>query len=111
MARWLLPREPRLALLRIRAQGFSRVLALEELLLQLALKGQAALDRQLPPALHRALDAPHRLRGLVRRAEAPRILHHPIPPRLPVLLWGPDVIDDAPLLRLLEGEQATVDHQ
>src|SRR5439155_22828406 len=70
----LLAREVRLALLDIGAQAFLGVVALEQLLLQFALDGERGFERHLDPALHRALDASHRLGGTVRRAESLRVL-------------------------------------
>ena len=101
----------RLALLVVRAEAFLRVLALEELLLQFALDGQGALERNFPAALHGALDAADGLRRLVRRAEAPGVLHHAVPPLLAVLFGRPDVVDDAEAERFLEVEEAALDHQ
>src|SRR6266550_757290 len=72
-----------------RSQPFLRVVALEKLLLQLALDRQRALHRDLPAGLHRPLDAPDRLGCFVRRTVAPRILHHAIPPLPPTLLGRP----------------------
>src|SRR5262249_5355210 len=61
--------ELRHALLLIGGDAFLGVVTLEEKLLQLALDGERRLDRQVPTRLHRALDAAHGLRGLVRRHE------------------------------------------
>src|ERR1041385_2144174 len=107
----LFARECRLALLVVRAEAFLRILGLEELLLQLALDRQRALQRHFPAALHRALDAADRFRRLVRRAEAPGVLHHAVPPLLAVLLRRPDVIDDAEAMGFFEIEKAAFDHQ
>src|SRR5438094_10346092 len=108
--RCLFPRELCFSLLVVRAEAFLRVFALEELLLQLPLERQRGLERDLCSGLHAALDAADRLRGLVRRAEAPRVLHHPVPPLLAVLLGGPDVVDDAEAVRFLEVEETPFDH-
>src|SRR4051794_16208416 len=62
--------ELRLPLLVVGGETLDRVLALEEQLLQLALEGQAALERDLPSRLHGALDAADGLGRLVGRAEA-----------------------------------------
>src|SRR5205814_5669594 len=92
-------------------EAFLGVFALEELLLQLALDRERALEGDLPPGLHAALDAADRFRRLVRRAEALRVLHHAVPPLLSVLFGWPDVVDDAEALRFLELEEAALDHQ
>src|SRR6476619_2202812 len=107
----LLACELRLALLVVRAEAFLRVLALEKLLLQFAFDGQRRLERTLPAALHRSLDAANGARGLVRRAEAPRVLHDAVPPLLAVLLGRPDVVDDAEAEGFFEIEEAAFHHQ
>src|SRR5439155_14384407 len=66
----LLAGEVRLALLDVGAQPLFGVVALEELLLELALERQGGLERDLGTRLDRALDPPDRLGGAVRRAEA-----------------------------------------
>src|SRR5262245_33258713 len=66
--------EVRLALLDVGRQSFLGIVALEELLLQLALDRERALERDLDAALHRALDASHRLGGAIRRTEALGVL-------------------------------------
>src|SRR6266436_9508483 len=99
----LLRAEVRLALLDIGGEALFGVLALEQLLLQLALDRERALERHLDAALHRALDAAHRLRGAVRRAEALGVLLD----LLEELVVGgglPDLVDDADLLGLFEVE-------
>src|SRR5256885_15409494 len=98
----LLPCELRLALLVVRAEAFLRVLALEELLLELAFDRKRRLEWNFPAALHGALDAADGARGLVGRAEAPRILHDAVPPLLAVLLGRPEVVDDAEAKRFFE---------
>src|SRR5467141_2651361 len=65
----LLAAEVRLALLDVSRQPFLRIVALEQLLLQLALHRQRALERDLDAGLDRSLDAADGLGGLVRRAE------------------------------------------
>src|SRR5437763_12576903 len=50
-----------------------RILALEQLLLQLALERLPRRERQLRAGLHGALDEPHRPGRLVRRAELPGV--------------------------------------
>src|SRR5205085_8069604 len=95
----------------IRAQPFLRILALEKLLLQLALDGKRRLEWNLPAALHRTLDASHSARCLVRRAEAPGVLHDAVPPLLAILLGRPDVVDDAEAKRFFEVEETAFDHQ
>src|SRR5688572_26343729 len=57
------------ALLHECRQPFLGVIALEQLLLQLALQGQTGLERHLGPRLHRSLDAADRLGGAVGWAE------------------------------------------
>src|SRR5438034_5720276 len=103
----LCPRELWFAFLIVGRDAFLRILALKQLLLQLALEGERALEGDLPAGLDGAFDAADRLRRLVRRAEAARVLHHSLPPPF----GRPDVVDDAEALRLLEVEQAAVDHQ
>src|SRR6266850_4993108 len=102
--------EVRLALLDVGAQAFLGVVALEQLLLQLALDRQRRLERDLDAALHRALDAAHRLRGAVRRAEALGVLldllHELVGAR-----GLPDLVDDAELLRALEVERLARHHE
>src|SRR5262249_7190217 len=102
--------EARLALLDVSAQAFLRVVALEELLLQLALDRQRLLEGDLAAALHRALDAAHRLRGAVGRAELLRVLLDLLQ-ELVVRGRLPDLVDDPQLLRALEVEGLTRGHQ
>src|SRR6185503_11462997 len=64
------------ALLDVRREPFLGVVAREELLLELALDGERLAERNLEPRLDRALDAPDRLRGLVRRQELLRVFEH-----------------------------------
>src|SRR6185295_2673815 len=78
----LLALEHRLALLVVGGDAFLRILALEELLLQLALEREAGFEGHLGARLDGALDPAHRLRGLARRDEAGRVLHDAGPPRL-----------------------------
>src|SRR5712691_1036945 len=79
------PGELRLPLLIVGTQPFLRVIALEKLLLQFALDGQRALDRDFPSRLHGPLDPADRFGRLVRRAETQGVLHDTIPP-LPAAL-------------------------
>src|SRR5438093_1366005 len=102
--------EARLALLHVGAQAFLRVVALEELLLQLALDRERLLERDLAPALHRALDAPHGLRGAVRRAELLGVLLDLLQ-ELVVRAGLPDLVDDPQVLRALEVEGFSCGHQ
>src|SRR5256712_3492972 len=66
-------------LLDVRRDAFLRVVALEQLLLQLALERQPAFERHLGPGLHGALDQAHRLGSLVRRTELLRVKDHLLP--------------------------------
>src|SRR6202044_3494215 len=68
--------ENRRPLLHIRSQAFLRIFTLEKNLLILALHCKSRLHRNLPSSLHRTLDPPHSLRGLIRRAELLGVLHH-----------------------------------
>src|SRR5438552_857984 len=99
--------ELRHPLLLVRGDALLGILALEQLLLQLALDRQAALERHLGARLHRALDQPHGLGGFVRRAELLRVQQH----LLPVVLRGQHLVDQAELLRPVEREQLAFDHQ
>src|SRR5207249_9002083 len=65
--------ELRHPLLLVRGDTLLGILALEQLLLQLALDRQATLERHLGARLHRTLDQPHGFRGLVRRTELFRV--------------------------------------
>src|SRR5262245_18619997 len=88
------------ALLDVGRQAFLRVVALEELLLELPLDRERLAKGDLEPRLDRALDATHGLRGLAGRHELTRVLDH-----LRVEAVGvPDVVHEAPLLRVLERE-------
>src|SRR2546428_13601069 len=82
-------------LLDVRRDAFLRVVALEQLLLQLALERQPALERHLGPGLHGALDQAHRLGGLVGRAELLRVQDY----LLPEPVGGEDFGDEADLPR------------
>src|SRR5215208_5129508 len=66
-----------LALLDVGGQSFFGILALEELLLQLALQRQRGLERNLGTGLDRARDQADRFAGLVGRQEAAREVTHP----------------------------------
>src|SRR5437773_3354495 len=99
--------ELRHALLLVRGDALLGILALEQLLLQLALDRQATLERHLGARLHRTLDQPHGFRGLVRRTELFRVQQH----LLPVVLRGQHLVDQAELLRPVEREQLALDHQ
>src|SRR5579864_827951 len=83
------------------------VLALEQLLLEFALDGEAALEGYFRTRLHGALDASDRLRGLVRRAELLGVGVH----LLEEIVAGEDLVDDAEPLGLFEGEQTARGHQ
>src|ERR1700730_8930890 len=78
----LLPLELRHALLLVRRDAFLGVLALEQELLQLPFDRQRRLRREVPTGLHRALDAAHGLRCLVRRDELAGVVHDLLPPLL-----------------------------
>src|SRR5207245_9517974 len=101
--RWpcLLRGEVGLALLDVGAQALLGILALEQLLLELALDREGRLERDLEPALDRALDAAHRLGGAVRRAEALGVFLDLLE-ELVVARGLPDLVDDAEVLRALE---------
>src|SRR4051812_22998139 len=62
-------------LVHVGRDAFLRIVALEEDLLVLAFEGQRGFHRNLPTALHGALDAAYRFCRLVRRTELPRVLH------------------------------------
>src|SRR6202011_5698495 len=95
--------ELRNSLLLIGGNAFLCVLALEEQLLKLPLDGQGRLGGQIPTRLDGALDAPDRPRGLVGRHELPRVIHDLFPP---IFRGGiDDLIEQAHLVRLLEGER------
>src|SRR2546425_821858 len=79
-------------LLDVRRDAFLRVVALEQLLLQLALERQPAFERHLGPGLHGALDQAHRLGSLVRRTELLRVKDH----LLPEPLGGGDLLPQTP---------------
>src|SRR5687768_7467578 len=70
----LLPLEDGLPLLDVGGDAFLRVLALEEQGLELALDGEAVLERDLRAGLHRPLDVADRHRRHVRRRELGRVL-------------------------------------
>src|SRR5829696_1950078 len=96
-----------LALADVGFEPLAGVRALEELLLELALDGEAALERHLGAGLHGPLDPADRLGCLVRRAELAGVLVD-LPGEVVAL---EDVVDDADPLRLLEVDQAAGDHQ
>src|SRR5262245_13999592 len=100
----LLAAEVGLALLDVGAQSFLPLVSLEQLLLQLALHGQTALERNLGTGLHRTLDAAHRLRGLVGRAELFGVLLDLLH-ELVVAGRLPDLVDDPELKPSLEVER------
>src|SRR5207249_1047395 len=102
--------EVSLPLLDVGGEPFLRVLALEQELLQLALHGQRRLERDLRAALHRALDAAHGLRRLVRRAELLGVLLHLVHELLRAR-GLPDLVHEPELLRLLEAEDVAGDHE
>src|SRR4249920_431130 len=110
LRRALLAGEVGLALLDVGAEPFLRVVALEQLLLQLALDRERLLERDLGAALHRALDAPDRLRRLVRRAELLGVLLDLLE-ELGVARGLPDLVHDPELRALLEVEGLAGDHQ
>jgi len=99
--------EFRLALRDVGVQTLAGVRALEELLLELPLDGEAALEGDLGAGLHRALDPAHRLGRLVRRAELLGVLVDLTEEVVAV----ENRVDDADPLRLLEVDQAAGDHQ
>src|SRR2546425_4908015 len=106
----LLAAERGLALLHIRRKAFLRVVALEQLLLELALDGERRLEGDLRAGLDRALDATDRLGGAMRRAEALGVLLD----LLDELVGGarlPDLVDDPQLERPLEVEGLAGHHQ
>src|SRR5207249_8191128 len=72
----LLAAELRRALLHVRVQTLTGILARKQLLLQLALDRQRLAERDLQARLHRPLDAADRLGRLGRRHELPRVLQH-----------------------------------
>src|SRR3989442_7327537 len=63
-------------LLHVGVQAFARILAREELLLQLALDRKRLAERYLESRLDRALDPPHRLRGFAGWDELPCVLEN-----------------------------------
>src|SRR5215203_2136945 len=93
--------EFRLALADVGVEALAGVRALEELLLKLALDGEAALERHLGAGLHGPLDPSDRLGRLVRRAELLGVL---VDLAAEVVALE-DVVDDADPLRLLEVDQ------
>src|SRR2546428_10864711 len=93
-------------LLDVRRDAFLRVVALEQLLLELALERQPAFERHLGPGLLGALDQAHRLGSLVRRTELLRVKDH----LLPEPLGGEDFVHEADLPRPGEGERLAPDH-
>src|SRR5882724_1736680 len=101
------PLELRGALGDVGVEPFLGVRALEQLLLQLALDGETALERHLGAGLHGALDPADRLRGPVGRAELLGVLvdlaHEVVAVQ--------NLVDDADLLGLLEGDEAAGDHE
>src|SRR5947207_9858756 len=98
--------ELRHPLLLVRGDALLGILALEQLLLQLALDRQAALERHLGARLHRALDQPHRLGRLVWRTELLGVQQH----LLPVLLRGEHFVHQPDLLGAVEREQLALHH-
>src|SRR5207302_1605898 len=80
-----------------------RVFALEEQLLILTFHRQCGLHGNLPAGLHRALDSSHSFGGLVRRTKLARVLQDVFHEAVAI----EDVIDDAKLFRLLEGERVS----
>src|SRR5438093_6339066 len=106
----LLAAERGLALLHIRRKAFLRVVALEQLLLELALDRERRLERDLRAGLDRALDATDRLGGAMRRTEALGVLLD----LLDELVGGgrlPDLVDDPELEPPLEVEGLAGHHQ
>src|SRR6266702_4483521 len=95
MEYYLSPREIALTLLRVSGNTLLGILALEAKLLQLALDRQRLGERHLRTRLHRPFNTTDRLRSAVRRAEAARVLHHPIP----VVLLLVNVIDQPQFVR------------
>src|SRR5262245_13579258 len=93
-------RELGLAAFGERGDAFARFVALEELLLQLALEGQAALERHLPAGLHGALDAADGHRGPAGRTERARIVERGGAERVAVPVN--DAVDKPERLRLFE---------
>src|SRR6185436_3896634 len=99
--------ERRLALGHVGVEPLAGVLALEQLLLELALDGEAALERHLGAGLHRPLDPADRLGGRIRRAE----LAGEVVDLAQEVVALEDVVDDPDLLRLLEVDEPAGDHQ
>src|SRR5918993_1724563 len=98
--------EVRLPFLEIREQPFSRIVALEETLLQLALEGEAFGKAGLEARLHGTLDVADGFRGLVRRRELPRVFLDRLRETAAVQLRvAPHVIDQAEVPRVLERRQ------
>src|SRR5207244_1805133 len=101
--------ELRGALLDIGREAFLRVLALEELLLELALERETGLEGDLRSRLHRALDEPDGHGRAPGWNEAPRVGEHGAPP----LLRGAflDLVDEPEPLGLFEGECLAGGHE
>src|SRR4051812_43996191 len=102
-----IPPEFRLALRDVGVEALAGVGALEELLLELAFDGEAALEGDLGAGLHGALDPADRLGRLVRRAELLGVLVDLAQEVVRLV----DVVDDADAHRLLEVDQAAGDHE
>jgi hypothetical protein len=78
-----------------------RVLALEQLLQQLAFQRQRRLEGDLAAGLHRALDAAHRHGRLVGRTELRGVVHHLLH-ELVDRAGFDQPVDDAELVRAIE---------
>src|SRR3990172_5012222 len=88
-------------------QALLGVLALEKLLLQLALQSEAVLEGDLGSRLDGALDPAYRPGCLLRRAELAGIGVH----LFEIALGVENQVDESHLLRVLEGEEAARPHQ